>query len=43
VAIPIMWNAVGRAAGSVFTGEKTSKAAAQELAEIVRAELAKAK
>jgi multiple sugar transport system substrate-binding protein len=31
VAIPFMWNAVGRAAGSVFIGEKTSAQAAAEL------------
>jgi multiple sugar transport system substrate-binding protein len=43
VAIPTMWNAVGRAAGSVFVGEKTSKAAAKELHELIQAELAKAK
>jgi len=43
VAIPIMWNAVGRAAGSVFTGEKSSKAAAKDLYDLVQAELAKAK
>jgi hypothetical protein len=38
-----MWNAVGRAAGSVFTGEKTSTAAAQELHDLIQAELAKKK
>jgi multiple sugar transport system substrate-binding protein len=43
VAIPTMWNAVGRAAGSVFTGEKTSKAAAKDLYDLIQAELAKAK
>lgn len=43
VAIPLMWNAVGRAAGSVFTGEKSSKAAAKDLYDLVQAELAKAK
>ncbi|HEV8311281.1 MAG TPA: extracellular solute-binding protein [Methylomirabilota bacterium] len=43
VAIPIMWNAVGRAAGSVFTGEKTSRAAAKELSDLIQAELAKAR
>ena len=31
VAIPFMWNATGRAAGSVFIGEKSSKEAATEL------------
>jgi multiple sugar transport system substrate-binding protein len=41
VAIPTMWNAVGRAIGSVFTGEKTSRAAAQEVHDLVQAELAK--
>jgi multiple sugar transport system substrate-binding protein len=43
VAIPTMWNAVGRAIGSVFTGEKTSRAAAQEVHDLVQAELAKKK
>jgi multiple sugar transport system substrate-binding protein len=43
VAIPTMWNAVGRASGSVFTGEKTSTAAAQELHDLIQAELAKKK
>lgn len=43
VAIPTMWNAVGRAVGSVFTGEKTSRAAAQEVYELVQGELAKKK
>jgi multiple sugar transport system substrate-binding protein len=43
VAIPTMWNAVGRAVGAVFTGEKTSRAAAQEVYELVQGELAKKK
>jgi multiple sugar transport system substrate-binding protein len=43
VAIPTMWNAVGRAMGSVFIGEKTSKAAAQEVYDLIQTELAKAK
>ena len=43
VAIPIMWNATGRAAGAVFTGEKTSKVAAKELHDLIQAELAKAR
>ena len=41
VAIPFMWNAVGRAAGSVFIGEKTSAQAANELHEAISKELAK--
>jgi multiple sugar transport system substrate-binding protein len=41
VAIPFMWNAVGRAVGSVFIGEKTAKDAAQELYETIAKELAK--
>jgi multiple sugar transport system substrate-binding protein len=41
VAIPFMWNAVGRAAGSVFIGEKTSKVAAAELHDAISKELAK--
>ena len=41
VAIPFMWNAVGRAAGSVFIGEKTAKDAASELREVIAKELAK--
>ena len=41
VAIPFMWNAVGRAAGSVFIGEKTSKQAAAELHDAISKELAK--
>ena len=41
VAIPFMWNAVGRAAGSVFIGEKTSKQAAAELHDAISRELAK--
>jgi hypothetical protein len=38
-----MWNAVGRAAGSVFTGEKTSKVAAKELQDLIQGELSKPK
>lgn len=41
VAIPFMWNAVGRAAGSVFVGEKTSQVAAQELFDLIKKELDK--
>jgi multiple sugar transport system substrate-binding protein len=41
VAIPFMWNAVGRAASSVFIGEKTSAQAAAELHDHVSKELAK--
>lgn len=41
VAIPFMWNAVGRAAGSVFIGEKTSAQSAAELHEAVSRELAR--
>jgi ABC-type glycerol-3-phosphate transport system substrate-binding protein len=41
VAIPFMWNAVGRAAGSVFIGEKTSAQAAAELHDAISKELAK--
>lgn len=41
VAIPFMWNAVGRAAGSVFIGEKTSAQAASELHDAISKELAK--
>ena len=41
VSIPFMWNAVGRAAGSVFIGEKTSKQAAAELHDAITKELAK--
>ena len=41
VSIPFMWNAVGRWAGSVFIGEKTSKQAATELHEAIAKELAK--
>lgn len=41
VAIPFMWNAVGRAAGSVFIGEKSSEQAAQELHDAIAAELEK--
>jgi ADP-ribose pyrophosphatase YjhB (NUDIX family) len=36
-----MWNAVGRAAGSVFIGEKTSAVAARELHETISRELAR--
>ena len=36
-----MWNAVGRAAGSVFIGEKTSAQAATELHDAISKELAK--
>ena len=41
VAIPFMWNAVGRTAGSVFIGEKTSAQASQELHEAISRELAR--
>ena len=41
VAIPFMWNATGRAAGSVFIGEKSSKEAAAELYDTIAKELAK--
>jgi multiple sugar transport system substrate-binding protein len=41
VAIPFMWQAVGRAAGSVFIGEKTSAQAAQELHDAISRELAR--
>ena len=41
VSIPFMWNAVGRAAGSVFIGEKTSKQAAADLHDAISKELAK--
>lgn len=41
VPIPFMWNAVGRAAGSVFIGEKTSAVAARELHETISRELAR--
>ena len=41
VPIPFMWNAVGRAAGSVFIGEKTSAVAARELHDLISKELAK--
>lgn len=41
VVIPFMWNAVGRAAGSVFIGEKTSAVAAQELHDAISRELAR--
>jgi multiple sugar transport system substrate-binding protein len=41
VAIPFMWQAVGRAAGSVFIGEKTSAQASQELHDALSRELAR--
>jgi ABC-type glycerol-3-phosphate transport system substrate-binding protein len=41
VAIPFMWNATGRAAGSVFIGEKSAKEAAGELYDAIAKELAK--
>ena len=41
VAIPLMWNATGRAAGSVFIGEKTPAQAAGELHSLISSELAK--
>jgi multiple sugar transport system substrate-binding protein len=41
VAIPFMWNATGRAAGSVFIGEKSSKEAAAGLHDAIAKELAK--
>lgn len=41
VAIPTMWNWVGRAAGSVFIGEKTAIEASQEVYDNIQAELAK--
>jgi multiple sugar transport system substrate-binding protein len=41
VAIPFMWNTTGRAAGSVFIGEKSSKEAAAELYHAIANELAK--
>ncbi len=41
VTIPFMWNAVGRAAGSAFVGEKTSAQAAQELHDALTRELAR--
>ncbi|MGH6912260.1 MAG: ABC transporter substrate-binding protein [Geminicoccales bacterium] len=41
IAIPTMWNWVGRAAGSVFIGEKTPLEAAQEIYDNITAELAK--
>lgn len=41
VTIPFMWNAVGRAAGSVFIGEKTAKQSAAELHDAISKELAK--
>jgi len=41
VPIPFMWNAVGRTAGSVFIGEKTSAQAAAELHDAISRELAR--
>ena len=41
VAIPFMWNAVGRAAGSVFIGEMTPQQAAQEVITAISGELVK--
>ncbi len=41
VPIPFMWNAVGRAAGSVFIGEKTAQVAGQELYDTISRELAR--
>jgi|GEM_PF-633442 len=41
VPIPFMWNAVGRAAGSVFVGERTAPVAARELHETISRELAR--
>lgn len=41
VPIPFMWNAVGRAAGAAFIGEKTPAVAARELHETIAKELAK--
>jgi ABC-type glycerol-3-phosphate transport system substrate-binding protein len=41
VAIPFMWQAVGRTAGSVFIGEKTSAQAAQDLHDAISRELAR--
>jgi len=41
VSIQFMWNAVGRAAGSAFIGEKTSKQAAADLHDAISKELAK--
>ncbi len=41
VPIPFMWNAVGRAAGSVFIGEKTSAVAGRELHDTIARELAR--
>jgi multiple sugar transport system substrate-binding protein len=41
VSIPFMWNATGRAAASVFIGEKTSVQAAQDLHDAVSRELAR--
>jgi hypothetical protein len=36
-----MWNAVGRAAGSVFVGERTAQVAARDLHETISRELAR--
>jgi len=41
VAIPFMWNATGRAAGSVFIGEKSAKEAATALHDAIAKELTK--
>ncbi|MGG5820399.1 ABC transporter substrate-binding protein [Falsiroseomonas sp. HW251] len=41
VPIPFMWNATGRAAGSVFIGEKTAAQAARELHEAITREFAR--
>ena len=43
VAIPTMWNWVGRAVGSVFIGEKTSLEAAKDVYNNIKAELEKKK
>ena len=39
IPIPTMWNWVGRGAGSVFIGEKTSQEAAQEIYDNIKNEL----
>jgi len=41
VAIAFMWNVTGRAAGSVFIGEKSSKEAAAGLYDAITKELGK--
>jgi multiple sugar transport system substrate-binding protein len=41
VDIPVMWNASGRAIGSVFIRQKTAEQAAQEFVALLQAELAK--